>query len=275
MPELPEVETVRRGLEQTLKHQNIKIEKVITSAHQLRFPYPQNFKKNLQNHTLLGVKRRAKYLVISTSGPELISHLGMTGSWRFEKGVEHSKTHDHVRLFLSNGMTLVYHDPRRFGFVDLIAPKELAQSRWFEHLGPEPLDDDSFTAEYLFAKSRKKHVAVKVFLMDQKVVVGVGNIYASEALFRSGIRPNRPAHKLKISDCEALRTSIQEILLEAIEAGGSTIRDYVSSKGESGYFQKQFSVYGRAGEPCHKCGSKILSAVMGGRSTFWCRKCQK
>ena len=273
MPELPEVETVRRGLEEMLEGQPT-IEQVHLTRGDIRFPIPKNFATALEGAKIIGVRRRAKYLLIDTPQVTLLSHLGMTGSWRIEKEESPHDKHDHCFIELSDKRTLVFRDPRRFGVLDLVLPGEESKHKLLKELGPEPLDVELFTVEKLYKRSRKRKVAVKVFIMDQKTVVGVGNIYASEALFRAGIRPGKYAGKLSKLEADKLVRAIQEVLLEAIIAGGSSIRDYKNADGESGAFQDSHQVYERGGEPCRKCGKVIRMKTMGGRSTYWCAGCQ-
>ena len=277
MPELPEVETVRKGLEQILeKHPTIAHVKL--TRKDIRFPIPKDFAMVLEGQPITGVRRRAKYLLIDTPKVSLLSHLGMTGSWRIEEPSTLKQSigpHDHCFIELSDKRTLVFRDPRRFGLLDLVRPGEEATHVRLKELGPEPLDIDHFTAESLYVHTRKRKVAIKVFIMDQKVVVGVGNIYASEALFRAGLRPQKLAGKISRHESERLVRAIREILDQAISAGGSSIRDYKNADGESGSFQSSHQVYERAGEPCRTCAKPIRSKVVGGRSTYWCPSCQR
>lgn len=277
MPELPEVETVRNGLEQMLQSHP-----AIASIHlmraDIRFPIPKELAETLKGATITGVRRRAKYLLIQTDKGILLSHLGMTGAWRIESeaSLEASKgPHDHCFITLSDGRTLVYRDPRRFGVLDLVQTGQEENHLRLKALGPEPLDRETFTAESLYAQTRKRKVPLKAFIMDQRVVVGVGNIYASEALFGAKIRPQKNAGKLTKHESERLVAAIREVLERAIKAGGSSIRDYKNADGESGSFQDSHQVYERANEPCRICGAKIRSKVVGGRSTYWCPVCQK
>lgn len=276
MPELPEVETVRAGLEMRLgKHPTIKLVKL--TRGDIRFPIPKDFAKRLEGQPIEGVRRRAKYLLIDTPKASLLSHLGMTGSWRIEDASTLKASispHDHCFIELSDTRTLVFRDPRRFGLLDLVRPGEEDSHVRLKALGPEPLDGAHFTAESLYASSRKRKTAIKVFIMDQRIVVGVGNIYASEALFRAKIRPQKLAGKITRNEAERLVTAIRAVLEEAIRAGGSSIRDYKNADGESGSFQQAHLVYEREGEACRVCGARIRSKVLGGRSTYWCPKCQ-
>ena len=199
-------------------------------------------------------------------------HLGMSGSLRYESVNAPLRKHDHVDILLAKGKVLRYHDPRRFGLIEwLTEPPE--DNRFLAHLGPEPLEEE-FNPNTLFDASRKRSIAVKAFIMDNKVVVGVGNIYASESLFRAGIRPTIKAGKLSRQRYQSLTTLIKEVLLESIERGGTTLRDFRSADGELGYFAQSLAVYGRKGEACDTCNSTIKSAVIGQRSTFWCPSCQ-
>jgi formamidopyrimidine-DNA glycosylase len=274
MPELPEVETVRRGLEKMLKDEPT-IEHVELTRGDIRFPIPKNFASKLEGAKITGVRRRAKYLLIDTTKVTLLSHLGMTGSWRLEKDETPHDKHDHCFIDLSDRRTMVFRDPRRFGVLDLVKPGEESKHKLLKALGPEPFDEENFNAEKLFKRSRRRKIAVKVFIMDQKTVVGVGNIYASEALFRAGIKPQKQAGKLTKKEAEDLVRAIREVLNEAITAGGSSIRDYKNAGGESGAFQDAHQVYERGGEACRTCGTPIRTKVMGGRSTYWCPSCQR
>lgn len=273
MPELPEVETVRSGLDHLLADHPV-IQKVRLMRADIRFPIPKNLPKTLKGEPILGVRRRAKYLLMETPKAILLSHLGMTGSWRVLKPGEEDK-HDHCYIELSDGRTLAFRDPRRFGMLDLILKGNEQGHPRLRDLGPEPLDESSFTPEYLFSSSRKRKIPLKAFIMDQRIVVGVGNIYASEVLFRAQIRPQRPAGRLTKLESERLVAMIREVLNEAIEVGGSSIRDYRQASGAEGGFQNEHQVYDREGLPCVQCGAIIRSKVIGGRSTFWCPHCQK
>jgi formamidopyrimidine-DNA glycosylase len=274
LPELPEVETVRSGLSYILRDQP-RIEKLSVRRRDLRRPIPAGTAKKLSGQKLKGVRRRAKYLLIDTESFTIVSHLGMTGSWRMEESSDPNlRKHDHLLIHLEGGQSLIFNDPRRFGLFLLSPIKQESKLDWFKNLGPEPLNKVDFNSEYLFAKSRKKQVAIKNFIMDQKVVVGVGNIYASEALYRAGIRPTIAASRLTKAKSVELVKSIQVILNKAIDSGGTTIKDFRQAGGSEGYFANELQVYGRAGELCYKCKDPIQSKVIGGRSTFWCRNCQ-
>lgn len=239
----------------------------------LRTPLRAELTRKLPGQTVLAITRRAKFLLFETEDYILLNHLGMTGSWRIETGEVSARKHDHVILHFESGLKFIYNDPRRFGVMELIPKSKLASNRWLKNLGVEPLSDQ-FTHELLFSGTRKRKAPIKGFLMDQKNVVGVGNIYASEALYMARVTPLRPAGKLKRSEAEKLVSCIREILTAAIEAGGSTISNYRNSKGESGSFQDRFAVYDRKAAPCPSCGSPIRALVIAGRNTFWCSKCQ-
>ena len=280
MPELPEVETVRVGLEKILLDLPI-IKKVRLMRKDIRFVIPKELPKLLEGQKVTSVRRRAKYLLIETERVILLSHLGMTGSWRLvvendEKyGADGTDKHDHCYIEFENGQRLAFRDPRRFGILDMIKPGHEATHPRLKGLGVEPLDRELWTPEYLHQASRKRKVPVKVFIMDQKIVVGIGNIYASEALFYAKVRPQKLAGRLSHHECVHIVESSRAVLERAIVAGGSSIRDYRNAGGESGSAQTLHQVYDRGGEPCFTCGRPIRSKVMGGRSTYWCSHCQK
>ncbi|MGI9275519.1 MAG: bifunctional DNA-formamidopyrimidine glycosylase/DNA-(apurinic or apyrimidinic site) lyase [Endozoicomonas sp.] len=270
MPELPEVETTRRGIEPHIQGQTVA--EVIVRNPRLRWPVPGDLPLRLSGNTIRSVRRRAKYLLLETAGGTLIVHLGMSGSLRILGRAAKPGKHDHVDIVFSNGVCLRYTDPRRFGAV-LWTSSPVREHELLNRLGPEPLGDD-FTARRLYQSSRGRSQAVKTFIMDAHVVVGVGNIYASEALFRAGIRPDRPCGKISIVRYERLATAIRETLANAIEQGGTTLRDFVGGDGKPGYFKQELAVYGRTGEPCRQCARPVSEQRMGNRSTFFCRKCQ-
>lgn len=272
MPELPEVETVRAGLEKLLSDQPV-VKKVKLMRADIRFPIPRELPKRLQGQKIQTIRRRAKYILFDTAKGVMLSHLGMTGSWRFTEAGDEDK-HDHCYIEFSDGRRLAYRDPRRFGILDWIEPGKEAEHPRLKDLGVEPLDTDAFHEEFLFQASRKRRVPVKAFIMDQRIVVGIGNIYASEALFRAGVRPTRQAGRLTKDECARIVKAAQEVLREAIKVGGSSIRDYRQADGEEGGFQDHHFVYDRDGLPCRVCGCAIKSRVIGGRSTYWCAKCQ-
>jgi formamidopyrimidine-DNA glycosylase len=281
MPELPEVESVRSGLEKLLAGRPV-IKRVRLYRADIRFPIPKSLPGHLAGEPIVSVRRRAKYLLIDTPKVSLLSHLGMTGSWRVEEAsvlrkIKKRDPHDHCTIELDNGQCLVFRDPRRFGMIDLVEKNAEHTHPRLKSLGVEPLDERLFTPEYLFQASHRRKIAVKVFLMDQKIVVGVGNIYASEVLFRAGVRPTRAAGKITRDEAVRIVDEIRVVLREAIKAGGSSIRDFHSVGGanEVGSFQNAHHVYGKAGRACPKCGALIRTRMLGGRSTFWCPACQK
>src|SRR3989338_3868791 len=271
MPELPEVEITLRGLARHLTGQTIA--KVVIRNARLRWPIPKNLPKLLHGKTIRALKRRGKYLLVEFDHGTLILHLGMSGSLCILPAKMPAEKHDHLDLVLGNGMLMRLRDPRRFGAVlwhssDVSAPPLLAA------LGPEPLQPE-FDAAHLYRDTRNKTAAIKPVIMDNRVVVGVGNIYANEALFRAGIRPQLAAGKLSRERCARLVEAIRATLIEAIGKGGSTLRDFVDSDGKPGYFQQHYRVYGRGGEPCRACGTPIKQLRRGQRSGFYCPKCQR
>lgn len=291
MPELPEVETVRRGLMPAML--DARINKVELRRRDIRFPFPDGFEKRLRGRVILDVTRRAKYLLFRLdSGETLVVHLGMSGSFRLEKTMvstpgtfhqERSKDpkHDHVVLVLDNGWTVTYNDPRRFGFMDLAPTEALGQHPRMRALGAEPLapEFDAHCLARLFAGAR---TSLKAGLLDQKRIAGLGNIYVCEALFRARLAPSRQANILTDARgaptpaAAAVAEAIRDVLEEAIEAGGSTLRDHRQANGELGYFQHIFKVYDREGLPCvrERCRGIVARVTQSGRSTFYCSKCQ-
>jgi len=269
MPELPEVETSRRGIEPHLVGATI-LHAVVRNPR-LRWPVSGEIHA-LSDLPVLSVQRRAKYLLLELPTGWIIIHLGMSGSLRMLPHEMPPAKHDHVDLVMSNGKVLRYTDPRRFGA--WLWCSDLTLSPVLAHLGPEPLSDD-FSGAYLFAKSRGRRTAIKPWLMDNKLVVGVGNIYASESLFVAGILPDRPAMALGEEEAERLVATIKAVLLRSIEQGGTTLRDFLQSDGKPGYFAQELQVYGRAGEPCRQCGTLIEASKHAQRSTFFCPCCQK
>lgn len=271
MPELPEVEVVRRGLQEILKDQPV-LQDVELMRADLRGPIPIKKIKTLLGQKIVSVERRAKYLLLWTPQGAMLSHLGMTGTWRVApRGDE--RLHDHIYLHFSGGLRLAYRDPRRFGCFDFVQRPAEAHAK-LKNLGPEPLSEE-FDGKFLWHRLRGKKIALKVAIMDQKIVVGVGNIYASEALFAAQIRPTLPAEKLSLPRAQNLAREIKRILALSIEKGGSSISDFAQTSGEAGYFQNAFQVYDREGAACNICGQKIRAQVLGGRNTFWCSRCQK
>ncbi len=275
MPELPEVEVVRRGLESRVRGRPVRAVRVRESR--LRWPVPTTLDRDLAGATLHAVARRGKYLLLNFGHGTLIVHLGMSGNFRFlgHGAVEEPARHDHVDLEFEHGI-LRYRDPRRFGAMLWHAASDgpvLAHSL-LASLGAEPLSD-AFDAKLLHRATRSRGSAIKAVLLAGDVVVGVGNIYASESLFRAGIRPTTAASRIALPRFERLASAIRETLTEAIERGGSTLRDFVSSDGAAGCYQTASLVYGRAGEPCRVCGTPVRSMRQQQRSTFWCPRCQR
>lgn len=271
MPELPEVETVCRGLQPLLVGQTIV--RLDIRVAQLRWPFSADMQSALPGQKILSVGRRAKYILIEVGRGVLLVHLGMSGVIRVVDADTPLVKHDHVDLVLANGNCLRMNDPRRFG-AWLWTEGAVENHPRLRHLGPEPLTT-AFNPEALYRLSKSRRVAVKNFIMDQKVVVGVGNIYASEALFRSGIDPSCPAGDLSLQRYRRLVAEIKDVLLEAVEQGGTTIRDFTSAEGSPGYFVQKLAVYGREEQPCVRCKSSIRNRRIGGRSSFYCPKCQK
>ena len=273
MPELPEVETVRTGLEGALKGATIR--KVTLRRANLRIPFPEGLAERLEGQKITAIRRRAKYLLFDLAdGDVVISHLGMSGQFSVIAKVPVKwATHDHVIWELKDGRVVIYNDARRFGLMTITHKDDLASHPLFADLGPEPLDK-AFSVAYLKKELGKRSIPVKVALMDQALVVGVGNIYASEALFLACIDPNKPA-KNAADKAKEIVAAIRKVLQDAIDSGGSSLRDFVHVSGEAGYFQHHFNVYGRKGEPCFQCGEPIRSTRLSGRSTFFCPHCQK
>jgi formamidopyrimidine-DNA glycosylase len=271
MPELPEVETTRRGIEPWLVGR--RIERLVVREPRLRWPVPRRLPARVQGATVRTVGRRAKYLLIGTDAGTLIWHLGMSGSLRILDTDVPPLAHDHVDLVLDSGQCLRFNDPRRFGCL-LYTPGDPARHRLLAHLAAEPLSD-ALSAEQLWRRARGRRSSIKAFIMDSRVVVGVGNIYASEALFRAGIRPGLAAGRVSRARMAALVEAIRAVLGEAITVGGTTLRDYVDPAGMPGYFAQKLCVYERAGRPCRRCGTPIRQFTQGQRSTYWCPRCQR
>jgi len=272
MPELPEVEVVCRGLSPLLA--GCRVQGVDLMRRNLRYPLPDGMETLLPGMTITGVSRRAKYILFHFDADVvLIWHLGMTGQFHVLDKGSPKGLHEHVRIHLDNGKSLCYRDARRFGYAGLSTPQALSSHAWFRKLGAEPLDK-AFDAGYLYACCRGRKSSVKSVLMNAAVVVGVGNIYASEALFRSGIHPAIAAGRISLARVERLVAATKQVLAEAIRAGGSTISDFVKADSRPGYFAHQFRVYGREGEACYQCGKPIRRMVQAGRSTFYCAGCQ-
>jgi formamidopyrimidine-DNA glycosylase len=270
VPELPEVEPTRRGLEPYCL--NRCVSEVIVRDSRLRWPVPATLAEHLRGARIEALSRRAKYLLFHFPCGTLLVHLGMSGSLRVLLEAEAAGKHDHIDLCLDTGARLRYNDPRRFG-----------SFQWFDnpgdigplaHLGPEPLSPD-FDGERLYALSRGRRVPVKAFIMDARTVVGVGNIYATEALFLAGIRPGRAAGRVSRARFNALADSIKRVLTNAITQGGTTLRDFVGGDGQPGYFAQELLVYGRAGQPCQRCGTSLRTRVIGQRASAFCIACQR
>lgn len=270
MPELPEVETTRRGIAPHCEGRCI--ERMIVRETRFRWPVPKQLPKLMRGQTIIKVERRAKYLLLKTTGNTLLCHLGMSGSLRIVDGDCPPAAHDHIDIVLDTGRALRFHDPRRFGCMLPVKPDETHPL--LVKLGPEPLSED-FTGDYLFQASRKRKTAVKTFLMDGHIVVGVGNIYANEALFAAGIRPDRPAGKIAKARYRRLAEAVKVILSHAISRGGTTLRDFVGGEGKPGYFSQELAVYGRGGQPCKQCRSALIELRLGQRATVYCRRCQR
>lgn len=269
MPELPEVETTRRGLAPHLEGETIAA--VIIRQPRLRWEIPTDLAQILPQQTIHRLTRRAKYLLMTCDTGTLILHLGMSGSLRILLTDTPPEKHDHFDLILTNGKRMRLRDPRRFGAV-LWHTGGVHTHPLLAKLGVEPLED-SFDADFLYQGTRR-NTPIKQLIMDHHLVVGVGNIYANESLFRANIHPQRPAKQLTLADCTRLVAEIRATLAESILQGGSTLRDFVSATGQAGYFQQNYWVYGRNGEPCRICGEKILHFKQGQRASFYCGKCQ-
>ena len=271
MPELPEVETTRRGVAPHVVGR--RIVRLTVYDPRLRWPVPPDLAKRVAGRTIDAIDRRSKYLLFRLGADTLLMHFGMTGSLRVYHEPPPRRAHDHVDIALDDGTLLRYHDPRRFGAM-LWLPASQASHALLAHLGPEPFDD-AFDAAYLWKALRMKTTAIKLALMDNRVVVGVGNIYASEALFRAGIRPTTAAGKISRARIEKLVVAVRKVLGDAIEHGGSTLRDYVDAGGRPGAAQFRHAVYGREGKPCRVCRTPIKMRRQGGRATFYCPACQR
>jgi formamidopyrimidine-DNA glycosylase len=270
MPELPEVETSRRGIAPWIENQAVT--KVIIRDRRLRWPVSGDVDRNLPGQTIDSVRRRAKYLLFETGAGTMMLHLGMSGSVRIIEAGEPPMKHDHVDIQLASGKALRFRDPRRFGSV--IWAKDPLSHALIRDLGPEPLSDE-FSGEHLRQRAQGRKVSVKQFIMNAHIVVGVGNIYASESLFRAGIHPKRRAGRISAGRMLDLAAAIKSVLEQAIEAGGTTLRDFHGGDGEPGYFRQQLDVYDRGGFPCRRCGTPITAIVLGQRSTFYCKSCQR
>jgi formamidopyrimidine-DNA glycosylase len=270
MPELPEVETTRRGVEPHVIGRRVL--RVVVRNPRLRWRVPEKLVRELPGQTVQSVGRRGKYLLFTTPAGTVIVHLGMSGSLRVVRGDLAADVYEHVDILLENGDCLRLRDPRRFGAV-LWTRDDPRKHKLLKDLGPEPLSPD-FSGEYLFEKSRHRKRAIRDFLLDSRIIAGIGNIYANEALFTAGLKPVRAAGRITRSQYDQLATAIRKTLNRALKAGGTTLRDFRNERGEPGYFQLSLKVYGRAGEPCRTCGTAIKAWKLGQRSAFFCPKCQ-
>ena len=271
MPELPEVETTRRGIEPHVAGR--RIERLAVHDRRLRWPVDLAMIAAVAGTAIRRAGRRAKYLLLETDAGTLILHLGMSGSLRVMPAATPRVIHDHVDIELDSGQTLRFNDPRRFGSL-MFTTGDPAQHPLLKSLAPEPLEDE-FDGEYLWKVTRRRAVAIKQLIMNSRLVVGVGNIYASEALFRARVRPRRAARSLSRAECNKLARAIKATLAMAVKVGGTTLRDYVGVDGNPGYFRQKLYVYERAGKPCRVCGKPVKQFTQGGRSTYWCANCQK
>jgi formamidopyrimidine-DNA glycosylase len=270
MPELPEVETSRRGIAPWIQDQDVS--GVIVRQQNLRWPVAREIEQVLPGQKIRSFTRRAKYLLIGTDAGTALLHLGMSGSLRIIDSGTPAGVHDHVDIEFASGKALRFRDPRRFG--SLLWSDDPYQHPLLRNLGPEPLDEE-FSGEYLREVSRGRRVSIKQFLMNASVVVGVGNIYASESLFVAAIHPKRQAGRIALHRMEALADAVKTVLGSAIDAGGTTLRDFYGGDGEPGHFQQQLEVYGRDGEPCLRCKRPVSAIVQGQRSTYYCKNCQR
>ncbi len=283
MPELPEVETIMRGILPFLEGATIK--KIKLNRADLRWPFPENFASRIKEAKVLNLKRRSKYILVELStGETLLIHLGMSGkilvsnskigNYFYESA--QASNHDHVIFALDDGTVITYNDPRRFGAMDLTKTDDLNNHKFLQKLGPEPLGNN-FNSDYLKIKLSKKESPIKNVLLDQSIVAGLGNIYVCEALFMSGISPKKKASKISKNKCDELVLNIRTILISAIEAGGSSLKDFTDIQGNPGYFQFDFYVYGRDNECCktRDCDRKIKRIFQSGRSSFYCPRCQR
>ncbi len=271
MPELPEVETVKKSLEPNIV--GATIESVELRRPNLRIPFNDDFMERLEGRKIIKLTRRSKYIIVQLDNSDnLIIHLGMSGVLKYlDEAPSEIEKHDHVIIQFSDNSYLIYNDYRRFGLMTLT--RNVNEHDLIKNLGVEPLTEN-FTGEYLYSLFKGKKVNIKQFIMNAKNLVGVGNIYASESLFQTGILPTRTVDKISKKEAELLVKNIKAVLLDALDSGGSSLRDFVSSNGDAGYFQHKFFVYGREGESCFTCGKEIIRIVQSNRSSFYCPKCQ-
>jgi formamidopyrimidine-DNA glycosylase len=267
MPELPEVETTRRGISPYLIGH--RIQQLVVREPRLRWRIPASLPRKLAGQFVRAVNRRAKYLILDLDDGHLLCHLGMSGSLRIVEPTSPPRKHDHIDIVLDSGKALRLHDPRRFGA--LLWTANPNTHALIKNLGPEPWEA---TAEYLHQRSRGRRQAVKNYIMDSRTLVGVGNIYAAEALFAAGIHPKRPAGRLSLKRYQTLLKAVVKVLERSIKMGGTTLRDFVSAEGEPGYFRQALRVYEREGQPCRRCRMPIRRVVLTGRSTYYCPRCQ-
>lgn len=276
MPELPEVETVRRGLAKVMEGR--RINQVVVRRTDLRRPLPERFAEALTGRTIIQLDRRAKYLLIRLDdGTVVLAHLGMSGRMVIEQGTKvevAARKHEHIAFSVGNGTVVRFSDPRRFGLMDLSSEETLSTHPLLASIGPEPLGNE-FNEIVLAQRLKGRNTPIKSALLDQRIVAGLGNIYVCEGLFMAGISPRRSAHTIGPGRAARLVTATKQVLRDAIEAGGSTLRDHVTATGEMGYFQHNFKVYGREGEPCPTCTKPVKRIVQAGRSTFFCASCQR
>ncbi|MGH8107020.1 MAG: bifunctional DNA-formamidopyrimidine glycosylase/DNA-(apurinic or apyrimidinic site) lyase [Arenimonas sp.] len=271
MPELPEVETTRRGIEPYILQ--LPVDRVVIREARLRWPVPEILRTDLPDQRFTAINRRGKYLLLHAEAGTLIIHLGMSGSLRLVHESTPLRKHDHVDFVFRNRLCLRFHDPRRFGCI-LWTTENPGQHALLAAMGPEPLSS-RFNGRYLYDLARNRKIAIKAFLMDSHIVVGVGNIYANEALFLSGIDPRRSAGRISTPRLNDLCTAIASVLNRSIEQGGTTLRDFVNEQGQPGYFQQTLNVYDKKGHPCPRCGAPIKQCRTGQRSTFFCSDCQR
>ena len=270
MPELPEVETTRLGISPYATGKYVS--KLIIRNGSLRWPVPDDLSKLIEKRKLYEIHRRGKYLLFTFSNGTMLLHLGMSGSLRVVQNNAPAEKHDHIDICFGERV-LRYNDPRRFGCL-LWTENDINEHELIAHLGPEPLEDN-FNAEYLYQKSRRRSQAIKTFVMDSRIVVGVGNIYANEALFNSGVHPLKAAGKITQRQCENLANEIKSVLSFAIKRGGTTLRDFVGGDGKPGYFAQELNAYGRGGKPCNQCGKILTEKRLSNRTTVYCTACQK